>query len=119
LIFDEQVEVLAGVVNASEIVRGHFQSAYLGFYRFEPEIRGGMKEGLLLVLRDLFLEEKLHRVEANIQPANERSKRLVQSLGFQREGYSRRYLKVGGRWRDHERWALLSECWRRAHRKRR
>jgi ribosomal-protein-alanine N-acetyltransferase len=51
----------------------------------------------------------LHRVEANIQPGNTRSIGLVQRLGFEKEGFSRRYLKVGGEWRDHERWALLAE----------
>ncbi len=54
-----------------------------------------------------------HRqVEANIQPHNRASIRLVQSLGFHREGYSPRYLKIAGRWRDRERWALLREEWR-------
>jgi ribosomal-protein-alanine N-acetyltransferase len=47
---------------------------------------------------------------------NRASVALVRRLGFRREGYSRRYLKIGGRWRDHERWALLAEDW---HRKRR
>jgi [ribosomal protein S5]-alanine N-acetyltransferase len=48
---------------------------------------------------------RLHRVEANAQPVNDASIRLIKSLGFTREGYSRRYLKIGGRSRDHERWA--------------
>ena len=54
----------------------------------------------------------LHRLEANIQPDNARSIGLVRSLGFRMEGFSPRYLKIGGRWRDHERWALLSDNWR-------
>ena len=56
-----------------------------------------------------FGEVGLHRLEANIQPENKSSIGLVRRLGFQQEGYSPRYLKVGGRWRDHERWALLAE----------
>ena len=43
---------------------------------------------------------------------NRASIALVKSLGFRREGYSPRYLKIGGRWRDHERWALLVDDWR-------
>ena len=106
--------VLLGVFNLSEIVRGAFQSAYLGYYAFSPNAgQGYMAEGLALVLRMAFRTLKLHRIEANIQPQNQRSVALVRAAGFAREGYSRRYVKIAGRWRDHERWAMLSEDWRR------
>jgi ribosomal-protein-alanine N-acetyltransferase len=103
---------LVGVVNVGEIVRGSFQSAYLGYYAFEPLAgQGLMQEGLSQVITHAFRKMKLHRLEANIQPSNTRSIRLVKRLGFRREGYSPRYLKVAGRWRDHQRWAMLSENW--------
>lgn len=105
---------LVGVINVSEIVRGAFQSAYLGYYAFRPHAgRGYMTEGLALALQWAFRELRLHRVEANIQPDNDASRTLVRHLGFRREGFSRRYLKIAGRWRDHERWALLAEDWER------
>jgi len=66
----------------------------------------------VLALRHAFRPLKLHRVEANIQPENVASIRLVERLGFRREGFSPRYLKIGGRWRDHVRYALLAEEWR-------
>jgi ribosomal-protein-alanine N-acetyltransferase len=104
---------IAGVVNVSEIVRGSFQSAYLGYYAFEPFAgRRLLRAGLSLVISHCFGELKLHRLEANIQPDNARSIALVKSLGFRMEGFSPRYLKIGGRWRDHQRWALLSDNWR-------
>ena len=104
---------IAGVVNVNEIVRGGFQSAYLGYYAFEPFAgRGFFRAGLSLVIARCFGELRLHRLEANIQPDNARSIALVKSLGFRLEGFSPRYLKIGGRWRDHERWALLSDNWR-------
>ena len=74
--------------------------------------RGYMTEALALVLRRAFGPLRLHRVEANIQPGNRASIALVRRAGFRREGLSRRYLKIGGRWRDHERWALTVEEWR-------
>jgi ribosomal-protein-alanine N-acetyltransferase len=67
-------------------------------------VRGGRAP----VVRDAFRRLGLHRLEANIQPGNRASIRLARRLGFRREGYSPRYLKIQGRWRDHERWALLA-----------
>ncbi len=110
-------DAIAGVINVSEIVRGHFQSAYMGYYAFEPSASQGlMRQGLQLVIAHCFGKLRLHRLEANIQPENPRSIALVQSLGFACEGFSPRYLKIGGHWRDHQRWALLVEDWKRDRR---
>jgi ribosomal-protein-alanine N-acetyltransferase len=103
---------LAGVININEIVRGSFLSGYLGYYAFVPHAgHGYMGKGLRAVVSRAFRVLRLHRVEANIQPDNAPSRQLVQQLGFRYEGFSPRYLKVAGRWRDHERWALTIEDW--------
>jgi [ribosomal protein S5]-alanine N-acetyltransferase len=100
---------LVGVINLNEVVRGALQSAYLGYYAFSgQEGRGLMKEGLRLVVREAFTRVRLHRLEANLQPGNHASRALAEGAGFQLEGRSPRYLKIAGRWRDHERWALLA-----------
>jgi [ribosomal protein S5]-alanine N-acetyltransferase len=104
---------LAGVINVNEIVRGAFCSGYLGYYAFMPyNGKGYMSRGLGAVLRNIFRVHGLHRVEANIQPRNDDSRRLVERLGFRLEGFSPRYLKIAGQWRDHERWALTIEDWK-------
>ena len=104
---------LAGVININEIVRGVFRSGYLGYYAFAPHNgRGYMKKGLCAVLAEVFLRQRLHRLEANIQPDNEASRQLVKRCGFRLEGFSPRYLKLAGRWRDHERWAITVEEWK-------
>jgi ribosomal-protein-alanine N-acetyltransferase len=106
-------DALAGVFNFGDVVRGSLESAYLGYYAFVPHAGDGyMAEGLALALEFAFRRLRLHRVEVNVQPANARSIALVRKAGFVREGYSRRYLKVGGRWRDHVRFALTVEEWR-------
>lgn len=106
-------EEIVGVVNLSEIVYGNFLSAYLGFYgHAEHSGLGYMREGLHLVLRHAFRTLGLHRIEANVQPGNGRSLALLKTLGFKKEGFSPKYLKIGGRWRDHERWAILAEEWK-------
>jgi [ribosomal protein S5]-alanine N-acetyltransferase len=110
---DDQI---IGFFNVSQITRGSLQSAYLGYAAGERFAgQGYMREGLELVLLEAFTRLRLHRLEANIQPGNSASVALARGAGFRREGFSPRYLKIGGRWRDHERWALLADDWRRAH----
>lgn len=106
---------LVGVVNVNEIVRGLFQSGYLGYYAFTPyNGRGHMTDALASVANLMFRKCKLHRLEANIQPDNRTSIAVVKRLGFRREGFSPRYLKIGGQWRDHVRWAITAEEWKRS-----
>jgi len=101
---------IVGVINLNEIVGGAFQSAYLGYYGMARFARRGlMTEALRLAIDHAFNDLGLHRLEANIQPGNAASLALVRRLGFQREGFSPRYLRIGGEWRDHERWALLAD----------
>lgn len=108
---------LVGNVNASGIIRGVFHNAFIGYWLAEGETgQGYMSEALGLMLGYVFrpLEAGglgLHRVEANIMPHNAASKALVDRLGFRREGYSPGYLKIAGKWQDHERYALLAEEW--------
>jgi ribosomal-protein-alanine N-acetyltransferase len=105
--------VVVGAISLSQIFRGGFQNAYLGYYVGASYARRGyMTEALQLMIRYAFEELKLHRLEANIQPTNTASIALVKQAGFSREGFSRRYLKVCGRWRDHERWAIIVEDWK-------
>ena len=108
---------LVGVINIGHMVMGMLSSAHVGYYGFAQKIgQGLMREGMALVIAHAFRKLKLHRLEANIQPANEPSVRFARACGFVREGYSRRYLKVGRKWQDHERWALLEEDWKKAQR---
>jgi ribosomal-protein-alanine N-acetyltransferase len=114
LICRQEDGAIMGSIALSQIFRGGFLSAYLG-YQIGAEFarRGYMTEAIQLTLRYAFMELKLHRLEANIQPGNVASIALVKRAGFVLEGYSRRYLKICGRWRDHERWAILVDDWRK------
>ncbi len=106
-------DAIVGFLNISEIVRGKLQSAFLGYGAVAQFAgRGYLTEAMRLLLRETFTRLRLHRLEANIQPGNLGSIALAERCGFQYEGLSPRYLKVGGRWRDHERWAITREQWR-------
>jgi ribosomal-protein-alanine N-acetyltransferase len=114
LICRKEDNAVMGSIALSQIFRGGFLNAYLG-YQIGEEFsgKGYMTEAIQLMLRHAFVTLKLHRLEANIQPGNVASIALVKRAGFVREGYSKRYLKIGGRWRDHERWAIVVEDWRK------
>jgi [ribosomal protein S5]-alanine N-acetyltransferase len=113
LVCRQSDNAILGFFNLSQIARGLLQSAYLGYAVGKPFAgHGYMRAGIELVLRHAFTALRLHRVEANIQPGNQASIALARGAGFRREGFSPRYLKIGGRWRDHERWAILSDEWR-------
>jgi ribosomal-protein-alanine N-acetyltransferase len=101
---------IAGIFTISQIFRGAFQSAYLGYYANERHAgQGLMREALEQVLDHAFGPLALHRVEANIQPGNQPSVALARGGGFRLEGFSPRYLLIGGQWRDHERYAITAE----------
>ncbi|MFI8339407.1 GNAT family N-acetyltransferase [Streptomyces sp. NPDC085639] len=99
----------AGMVNINSIIRGRYQGASLGYAAFAPSAgQGYMTEGLTATLGYAFTGLRLHRLEANIQPANKASLALVRRLGFRYEGLSPEYLYIDGGWRDHERWAVTA-----------
>ena len=101
---------IAGVFNVSQIVRGSFQSAFLGYYGSSRRAgQGLMREAMALVLDHAFGPLSLHRLEANIQPGNQASIALARGAGFRLEGFSPRYLLIGGQWRDHERFAITAD----------
>ncbi|HTC50672.1 MAG TPA: GNAT family protein [Steroidobacteraceae bacterium] len=109
LVCRRDTDAIVGVINLTNVILGALRSGYLGYYAFAgQERRGYMGAGLKAVTAQAFGTLKLHRLEANIQPENRASLALARNCGFRREGYSPRYLKIGGRWRDHERWAILA-----------
>ncbi len=101
---------IVGVININGIVRGTFLSASLGYYVGAPYTgHGYMTEGLRQTIKHAFGDLGLHRLEANIQPDNLRSRALVARCGFVNEGLAKRFLYIDGAWRDHERWAMYDE----------
>jgi ribosomal-protein-alanine N-acetyltransferase len=100
---------IAGLVNINSIIRGRFQSGSIAYAAFAPTAgQGYMTEGLALVVRYAFEQLQLHRLEAQIQPDNHASIKLVRRVGFRHEGCSPELLYIDGAWRDHERWAITN-----------
>jgi [ribosomal protein S5]-alanine N-acetyltransferase len=114
LVCKKEDHAIVGAFNISNIVRGWFQSAYLGYEVFVPyQQQGLMHQGMALVMEEAFTKLNLHRLEANIQPDNLASIKLVTKSGFIKEGFSKHYLRIGStEWKDHERWAIVNENWK-------
>jgi len=110
VVCDRADDAIVGGININNIVQGRFQSAALGYWASASVAgRGYMSEAIKLVFVHAFGPLGLHRLEANIQPANHASIRVVTRNGFRYEGYSPDYLFIDGAWRGHERWAITRE----------
>ncbi len=97
----EQTQVIA-TCNFSNIVFGCFQACHLGYSIDKNyEGKGIMVEVLQAGIQYMQNEFNLHRIMANHLPNNHRSAKLLQRLGFEKEGYAKDYLKINGRWQDH------------------
>jgi ribosomal-protein-alanine N-acetyltransferase len=106
----ENSKEIIGMIQCSGISWGEHRSAFLGYAMDKDyQAKGLMREGLAYFLKYLLNDFELHRVEANIMPRNAKSRKLVSHLGFRLEGLSTDYLKIAGRWEDHERWAFHTE----------
>ena len=99
---------LAGVVDILDIARDAMPYGRLAYFAFVPYAGLGlMREGVQQAIDVSFRELDLARLDADIQPGNARSRALIERLGFRRSCVSPLQLKVGARWRAHERWTLL------------
>lgn len=107
-----ETDEIAGSIGLSQIFRGGFQNAYLGYQVGEKFAgKGFASEAIELIIKFAFEDLNLHRIEANIQPHNLPSIAVVKKNGFSKEGFSPKYLNIDDIWRDHERWAILNENW--------
>lgn len=105
-------EQLIGVANITSMTRSPSHTCILGYTLSQAaQGQGFMHEGLLPVIEFAFKHRNLHRITANYMPHNQRSGRLLKSLGFQVEGYARDYLLINGVWQDHVLTALKNENW--------
>lgn len=112
LAFEGDSDRLIGGLTLSNIRRGVTQSAMLGYWLGLPFVgRGHMTAAVRAVLPHAFEALHLHRVEAAVQPSNERSAAVLRRAGFTEEGRARRYLKINGQWQDHLLFAILAEDW--------
>ena len=104
---------LIGEINLSNVVRGAFQNAHVGYWVDRDHAgRGYAPEALVVVARFVFEDVGLHRLQVSIVPRNRSSRRVVEKLDLRCEGLAERYLEINGVWEDHLRYAITAEEWR-------
>lgn len=107
-------ERIVGRVALSNIVRGAWQNATLGYWISEEACGlGHATTAVGLTMSFAFEHARLHRVQPAIMPRNVRSRRVVEKNGFRHEGCALRYLQIDGVWEDHDIFALTAEDWAR------
>lgn len=108
LITDEAGSIL-GRLTLDRMVRGAGQFCSIGYWvAREVTGRGVATAAVGQALQIAFGEFGLHRVQAEILPHNHASRRVLEHHGFQRYGVTPQYLRIAGRWQDHELWHLLA-----------
>ena len=102
----------AGAINLTNIQRGSFQNAYVGYWIDEALAGNGyMPESVVLICKFAFEDLNLHRLQIAIIPRNRNSRRVVEKLDLRSEGVAVRYLEINGVWEDHVRYAITAEEW--------
>ncbi|MGD1817424.1 MAG: GNAT family N-acetyltransferase [Pleomorphochaeta sp.] len=109
-IFEKENNLLIGHISLSNIVRGAFQSCFMGYGLDKDYLnKGYMSFAVKQVVNFAFTTLKLHRIEANVMPRNMRSLKVLQKNGFNEEGLAKKYLKINGKWEDHVHMVILNE----------
>lgn len=113
LFLNEKPQQVAGACNFNDIIRGAFHACNLGYsLAADCEGRGLMTEALRAAIPFAFDELRLHRIQANYMPHNDRSARILEGLGFVKEGLARNYLYIHNAWQDHVLTSLTNPDWR-------
>ncbi|PTM56606.1 GNAT family N-acetyltransferase [Desmospora activa] len=109
-VFLKETEQLIGKVILAGVARGSLQSCSLGYYLDQAQNgKGYTTEAVRLAVKVAFEELQLHRIEARIMPKNIGSIRVIEKLGFQKEGHCRKDAYINGKWEDHLAFGLLAE----------
>ncbi|NIK76685.1 ribosomal-protein-alanine N-acetyltransferase [Paenibacillus castaneae] len=109
-IFVKETDEIVGRLALTGIARGFFQNVFLGYYIDQQyNGRGFATAAVSLGLEFAFTELGLHRVEAGVIPKNLPSIRVLEKAGFRHEGLAKAYLKINGKWEDHNIFAITAE----------
>jgi len=98
----DEAGTIAGVINVTNVVRGAFRSANVGYFVAQHVNGRGLASAAVNdVCSFAFGTAGLHRLEAGTLLDNHASQRVLEKNGFEQIGIARKYLQIAGRWQDH------------------
>jgi [ribosomal protein S5]-alanine N-acetyltransferase len=101
---------MIGTLSLFEVLRGHLQSCFVGYFLDKDQNgKGYMTEAVRMIVAYSFEELKLHRIEAGVMPHNVGSMKVLMKAGFHKEGIARKNVKINGTWQDHQVLAIINE----------
>ena len=101
---------IIGGINLNNIQMGAARHASLGYWLSQPyQGQGYMNEAATLVIDYAFNVLKLNRLNAACLPDNDSSIKMLLKLGFEEEGFAKKYLQIDGKWQDHRLFGLCRE----------
>ncbi|PAD66479.1 hypothetical protein CHH83_23805 [Bacillus sp. 7586-K] len=108
-IFKIENDELIGTIGLFRILRGPLQSAIVGYSLDKNNNgKGYATEAVKLIVNYGFTTLKLHRIEAGVMPHNISSIKVLEKAGFEKEGISKKNVKINGRWEDHQTLAIIN-----------
>jgi ribosomal-protein-alanine N-acetyltransferase len=111
LVFSNQSKAVIGGFNFNNVQYGAARSASLGYWLDEGlQGNGYMSETAQLAMEYAFKELHLRRLNAACLPNNHRSAKLLLKLGFEEEGFAKKYLQINGKWQDHRLFGKTYDC---------
>lgn len=104
---------IVGYISLGAVNYGAMRDGVVGYWVDRRWAGHGFAPLALAMLCDWAMYDalgpRLHRIEVSLLPSNARSRRVVEKVGFVREGLRRSYMFVNGAWRDHECWSLTAD----------
>ena len=105
----EDPDRIIGRISFYRLIGGAMMTCFVGYHIDEKEQgKGYMTEALKAGSDFMFKYYRLHRIQADILPTNERSQAVVEKSGFVKMGYNLRYMEIDGSYKDHVMYVLLN-----------
>ena len=106
----EDPEKIIGTISFSRLRKEPYRSTVFGYNLDEKyQGHGYCTEACKASIEHVLENYNIHRIDARAMVTNEKSQKVLERLGFEREGIERASIRIGGEFRDHYRYGYINE----------